>query len=101
MCAPRTRFLDFSISSRFKTNNKIQKAGANETAYANKQCPLERLSVKQPNSLHHHRLQHIQNRHHLLLRLPEECVSHTWIKAAESFEQLAEMGFKLRADCQD
>ena len=48
-----------------------------------------------------HRLQHIQNRHHLLLRLPEECVPYTWVKAAESFEQLAEMGFELGADCQD
>jgi hypothetical protein len=27
------------------TNNKIQKAGANEIAYANKQCPLLILSV--------------------------------------------------------
>jgi hypothetical protein len=40
-----TRFLDFSISSRFKTNNKIKKAGANETTYANKQCPLLILSA--------------------------------------------------------
>ena len=43
---PRTRFLDLSIHSRFNTNNKIQKAGANETAYANKQCPLLILSVR-------------------------------------------------------
>ena len=48
-----------------------------------------------------HRLQHIQNRHHLPLRLPEECVSYSWIKAAEAFEQLAEMGFELRADRRD
>jgi hypothetical protein len=51
--------------------------------------------------LNNHRLQHIQNRHHLPLRLPEECVSYACIKAAESFEQLAEMGFKLRADGQE
>ena len=48
-----------------------------------------------------HRLQHIKNRHYLPLRLPKECVSHAWIKAAEPFEQLAEMGFQLRADRQD
>ena len=48
-----------------------------------------------------HRLQHIQNRHHLSFRLPEESVSYAWIKAAESFEQLGEMGFQLRADRQD
>ena len=58
-------------------------------------------SVKQPIPLKNHRLQHIKNRHHLPLRLPEECVSHAWIKAAESFEQLGEMGFELGADCQD
>ncbi len=58
-------------------------------------------SVNQPLPLNHHRLQHIKNRHHLPLRLPEECVPYAWIKAAKSFEQLAEMGFKLRADRQD
>jgi len=59
------------------------------------------LSVNQPNPLKHHRLQHIQSRHQLPLRLPEECVPYAWIKAAEPFEPLAEMGFKLRADRQD
>ena len=59
------------------------------------------VSVNQPIPLSYHRLQHIQNRHHFPLRLPEECVPYAWIKAAESFEQLAEMGFELRADCQD
>jgi len=48
-----------------------------------------------------HRLQHIQNRHHLPLRLLEESVSYAKINAAEPFEQLAEMGFQLRADRQD
>ena len=58
-------------------------------------------AVNHPIYLHHHWLQHIQNRHHLPLRLPEECVPYAWIKAAESFEQLGEMGFKLWADRQD
>jgi hypothetical protein len=59
------------------------------------------LNVNQPTPLNNHRLQHFQNRHHLPLRLPEECVSYARIKAAESFEQLGEMGFELRADRQD
>jgi len=62
--------------------------------------PFVATGVNQTNSLHHHRLQHIQYRHHLPLWLPEECVPYAWIKAAESFEQLGEMGVELWADCQ-
>ena len=64
-------------------------------------CDQVMATLNQPISLNHHRLQHIQNRHHLPLRLPEESVPYAWIKAAESFEQLGEMGFELRADRQD
>jgi hypothetical protein len=58
-------------------------------------------SVNQPIPLSNPRLQHIQNRHHFPLRLLEECVSYAKINPAEPFEQLAEMGFELRADRQD
>ena len=89
---------------RSATSNKpLECTGHNQLSSAPPQTPCLPLrgSVNQPISLDHHRLQHIQNRHHLPLRLPEECVSYAWIKAAESFEQLAEMGFQLWADRQD
>ena len=81
-------------------NIKIQRTGAIITSHRCRVFPAADLE-RQPISLNNHRLQHIQNRHHLPLRLPEESVPYAWIKAAESFEQLGEMGFELRADRQD
>lgn len=48
-----------------------------------------------------HRLQHIQHRHHLPLRLQKQPLAYIGIQAAELLQQMREMGLQLWAERKD